>query len=315
MLIHNSTQYIQASFDSEAELENVVVQNFEYIFGPSSIYLDKGMISTSDGAKTIPDGFAVDLSGRQWFIVEAELGRHSVWSHIAPQVAKQITAAIKPESKRYLIERVVTLYREDERVKEKFDDEEIDSLDIRKILDDIFSKPPVLGMPIDSVSNDLREWASTSVKIEVKLWLVRKHVELGNSKNIIYEIPEEYRPVLDTKEVAQDQDSESIASYEVSISDLLSAGLITGGSKLYLSYKRRGDSGQRQNFIATILDNGDLNIEGQAFTSPSYAAIYCINKAGSDRKTVNGWTAWKTDNQKFIASIRDEYLKTKNNGG
>jgi hypothetical protein len=41
MLITKSTRYIQAPFDSEEELEQVVIDNFEYIFGPSSIYYQK----------------------------------------------------------------------------------------------------------------------------------------------------------------------------------------------------------------------------------------------------------------------------------
>ena len=55
-------------------------------------------------------------------------------------------------------------------------------------------------MPIDGVSADLREWAATSVKLETKLWIVRKHVELGNASNVIYELPEEYKPVFGSHE-------------------------------------------------------------------------------------------------------------------
>lgn len=117
MLIAQSTRYIQAQFDSEEELEKAVIDNYEYIFGPSAIYLPKGLIQTPDGFGTISDGFAFDLSKKQWFIVEAELARHNIWNHIAPQVAKQITAASNPESKRYLVERVVSLVREKQDVK------------------------------------------------------------------------------------------------------------------------------------------------------------------------------------------------------
>src|SRR5438046_4761415 len=56
MLISSSGRFVQVPFDSEAEIEKVVVQNSEYIFGPASIYLPKGKISTSDGVGTIPDG-------------------------------------------------------------------------------------------------------------------------------------------------------------------------------------------------------------------------------------------------------------------
>ena len=41
MLIFNETKFIRASFDNEEELEKVVIDNYEYLFGPSSIYLPK----------------------------------------------------------------------------------------------------------------------------------------------------------------------------------------------------------------------------------------------------------------------------------
>lgn len=308
MLITKSTRYIQAPFDSEEELEQVVIDNYEYIFGPSAIYLPKGLILTPDGFGTIPDGFAFDLSKKQWFIVEAELAKHNIWSHIAPQVAKQITAASKPESKRYLIERVVSLFREKQEVQDKFEDEGIEHIDIRKVLDQILATQPLLGMPIDSVSADLREWASTSVRLETKLWIVRKHVELGNPNNIMYEIPEEYRPVLDTKEMEESVARGSIASYDVSLQDLMAAGLLVPGSKLYMSYKPKSTQ-ERKTHQVIIQDDGSLRADDQNISSPSYAAIYYINKAGSPRKTVNGWTYWKTEDGIFLSDLRDRYLK------
>jgi hypothetical protein len=93
MLIFGDRRFISATFDSEAEIENVVNENAEYIFGPDSILLPKSLIKSADGFGSVPDGFAVDFAARRWFIVEAELSSHSVWSHIAPQVAKQIVAA------------------------------------------------------------------------------------------------------------------------------------------------------------------------------------------------------------------------------
>lgn len=107
MIVQGKTKFIAAPFSSEQELEGVLQSNAEYIFGPDSIYLPKSIIRTSDGAGTIPDGFVVDIAARRWFIVEAELAAHSVWNHIAPQVAKQIIAASQPASRRALTELVV----------------------------------------------------------------------------------------------------------------------------------------------------------------------------------------------------------------
>ena len=61
MLIASSKRFIQAPFDSEEELERVVVDNYEHIFGPSAIYLPRALIRTPGGYGTIPDGFAFDL--------------------------------------------------------------------------------------------------------------------------------------------------------------------------------------------------------------------------------------------------------------
>jgi len=92
MLILGNQQFIEAPFVNEAELEKVVVDNAELIFGSLSIYLDKALFHTPGGTGTIPDGFVVDLESKKWYIVEAELGHDSVWNHIAPQIAKQIIA-------------------------------------------------------------------------------------------------------------------------------------------------------------------------------------------------------------------------------
>ena len=311
MLISSASRFVQVPFDNEAEIEKVVVQNYEYIFGPASIYLPKGKISTSDGFGTIPDGFALDVARKEWFIVEAELAKHNVWSHIAPQVAKQITAALKPESKSYLIERIIGLFRDDPSVRTKFEEEDIEQIDIRKVLDEVLATQPLLGMPIDAVSADLREWASTSVKLETKLWIVRKHVELGNPLNIIYELPEEYRPVFDSHEEEEAVSKGGLNVYDVSLQDLLEARLISPGSKLLMGYKRKDVDEDRKTYVAIVQEDGSILADDQRFTSPSYAALYFINKAGSPRETVNGWTSWRTESGRLLADLREQFLQAK----
>ncbi|MAT75463.1 hypothetical protein CMK14_10025 [Candidatus Poribacteria bacterium] len=57
MLIIDDRQFVLTKFDSEAELERVVIENAEYIFGPSSIYFPKFLIRTTDGTSTVPDSY------------------------------------------------------------------------------------------------------------------------------------------------------------------------------------------------------------------------------------------------------------------
>jgi hypothetical protein len=304
MLILENRKFIQAAFRSESELESVVIDNAESIFGPSSIYFPRLLFRTGDGARTIPDGFVIDPSTRQWYLVEAELARHGVWNHIAPQVAKQIIAASQPLSKQLLIELAVEKIREDQQLREKFTDLGIEVIDIRRVLAEILDKKPIIGMPIDAVSRDLQEWATT-LRNEVKLWIVKKFVEFGQPGNVLYEVPEEYRPVLDTQDGASP--ATNMARYQVELCDLMEAGLITPGELLYMTYGPKNT--ERKTYTGTLQDDGSIEVLGNYFTSPSYAALYVVQDAGSNRRAVYGWTMWKTINGESLADLREQYLQ------
>ena len=307
MIILEDRKLIEAKFADEQEVEDLIIGNSEHFFGPSSIFLSKKKIKTKDGFGTVSDGFAVDLSTRIWYIVEAELSHHNVWTHIAPQVTKQLLAAGRPETRQLLTEILVEMVTEDTSTKEKFDDESIKEIDIRKVLGEIFEKAPIIGMPIDAVTNDLRDWAAT-LKNDVKLWIVRKYVQFGNPKIVAYDIPEEYRPVFDTTD-RESQPKSGIKTYDVSITDLIAEGFLLAGTELTMSYKPH--RGKQQIFTAKLESDGSLTVLNQNFPSPSYAAIFCIQKAGSERTTVNGWTSWRTREGKFLSQLRSEYLEKK----
>ena len=303
MLIHNGKLFIQTSFENEDELEGVVFENYENIFGPSTIYLPKTLIKTGEGIGTVTDGFIVDLTSKQWFIVEAELGKHSVWNHIAPQVAKQIIAANQPDTKRHISNLIVEMMKDENNIEEKFIDEGIAQIDVRKVLDQIISSDPIIGMPIDYISADLREWAAT-VKSDVKLWLVRKYAELGNTDNIIFELPEEYRPVLDTKE--EEPEPGKKAQFDVTILDLLDSGHLSVGETLTFSYKPK--NGERKKYKSSIQEDGSIIIDDYVFLTPSYAALFVIQSAGSNRTSVNGWRKWKNSKGKSLHDLRMSFL-------
>jgi len=306
MIIVNNRKFLPAAFENEQEIERVVIENAEYIFGPDSIMLPKSLIKSADGVGTVPDGFAIDFASRSWFIVEAELSSHSVWGHIAPQVSKQIVAAQQPASRKLLIEVVINRIREDDSLKERIDELGIPEIDIRRVLTEIIESRPIVGIPIDHVSTDLREWAQT-LKNEVKLWIVRKLVDFQDSSAILYEIPDEYRPVFDTSGEQDNQESNTF--YDIHLGDLIEAGLLASGQQLQMSYKPRG--GARETYTAAINDVGELTVDGHSFAAPSYASLHCIQKAGSKRNTVNGWTSWKTADGRLLADLREELLNAK----
>lgn len=308
MIIAGNKRFIEANFENEDEIEKIVFENYEYLFGPSSFILPKTLIKTLDGTGTIPDGFAIDLANRKWYIIEAELIKHSVWSHIAPQISKQIIASQQEITRKLLIEISVNQYSNNE-IKEKFTDENIPEINIRRILGEILESEPIVGIPIDKISEDLKEWAKT-LKSNVKLWVIKKFIELENPKNIIYEFPEEYKPDMDTEINETCKKSSEIKTYDVSIITLIENNLLNPGDLLYMTYGP--EKGSRKEYTAKILEDGSLLVMNQQFSSPSYAALYCINDAGSPRKTVNGWTSWKTDNNLTLSQVREKYLKGNN---
>lgn len=309
MLIFNDAKFIKSPFDSEAELEQVIVDNYEYLFGPTSIYLPKAKIKTADGIGTIPDGFAIDIGKRKWYLVEAELMHHSVWNHIAPQVTKQILASKQSITKRTLIDLAVQQYQTDNYTKEKFEELNIAAINVRQVVGDILETDPIIGVPIDGITNDLADWART-LKNKVKLWVLSKFVELNKPTNIVFEFPEEFKPELDTEEESKPQKPNTeVTQYDVEISDLIIGNLLSPGEKLFMTYKPR--NGQQKKYEAIILEDGSIEILGQQFSSPSWAALAGIQDAGSDRKTVNGWTSWKNSINRSLAELREQLLNTK----
>ena len=78
-------------------------------------------------------------------------------------------AASQPASRRMLTELVINRIREDARLRERVEELGIIE-DIRRVLSEIFEGRPIVGIPIDQVGADLREWAGT-LRTEVRLWL------------------------------------------------------------------------------------------------------------------------------------------------
>ena len=204
MLVFKDIKFIKSPFDNEAELEKVVVDNYEYLFGPDSFYLPKTLIKTADGAGTIPDGFAIDLGQRKWYVVEAELGHHDVWNHIAKQVSKQIVASLQLTTKQKLEDISAYMYENDEYTKEKFTNLGISSVNVRKVIRDILQEDPIIGIPIDSIPNDLKDWARQQ-RHKVKLWIVNKFVELNNTSILFLNFPKSLSLLLTRKKKVSHQ--------------------------------------------------------------------------------------------------------------
>jgi hypothetical protein len=204
-----------------------------------------------------------------------------------------------------LTELVVNRVKENTIFREKFEDLGVSEIDIRQSLAEIFEGDPIVGIPIDEVGSDLREWAQT-LKAEVRLWVVRKLVEFGNPSNVTYEIPEEYRPVLDASSDADDS-TQGYRYYDVTLANLIERHLLAPGQSLFMSYKPRG--GERKEYEAVVSTDGSLEVLDRTFSAPSYAALACIRDAGSDREMVNGWISWNDLEGHTLSELREQFLQ------
>jgi hypothetical protein len=311
LLILGSQVFVEGVFRDEKELERVVVENYEYLFGPLSLYFEtKKLIKTGDGYGTLPDGFAIDLASRKWYIVEAELGKHSVHSHINPQVTRQLIASRNPRTKRLVVDAMVEKIFNDTSDMGKFANVDVPERDVFRVVSDIVNADPVVGIPIDFIQDDLREWSKMQ-PVRVVLWTVEKFVEYGKTPEVVvYKFPAEIEPALDTRENEADGADESSGKrkrkrIDVGIPDLIEKGLLSVGDKLTMTWKPRGGDDQKK-FEAKVLATGELEVDGRPY-SVSESANIAKKTAGAEKPSCNGWVLWKTASGVLLSDLRDRY--------
>jgi hypothetical protein len=301
MLINDQEQFLKAQFDNEAEIDGIVQKYSEQLFGSSSIYLPKTKITTSGGRGTIPDAFVIDVQSEEWFLVEAERAVHGTWEHIAPQISKQLAAVSTLETRELLLQIALNLIASNRVLRDIFQDLGIGELEIHGKLQKILRKPPTIAIPIDRIPKDLTEWVQT-LKNNTKIWVIEKYVSTTNPNRVLYSFPDENLPTLTTIS-NQGADLSSVrATGSQPFQEVLDAGLLSEGQVLLMDYGPRGSD--RRTFQGIVRKEG-IEVEGKVY-SPSYAAVRCIQQAGSSRTTANGWIMWKTQDGEYLTDLYEK---------
>lgn len=57
ILVKDRIRYLPYQYKDEAELENLVRNNIEFIFGNNSLFFEKNKIKSRSSIGSIPDGF------------------------------------------------------------------------------------------------------------------------------------------------------------------------------------------------------------------------------------------------------------------
>ena len=302
MIVNNGSLYLKAPFSSEDELEQVVKNYSEYLFGSDIIFLPKSKITTLGGAGTIPDGFVIDVRRSGWYVVEVELACHGTWQHIAPQISKQLVAIVSHKSKELLVKNAVECIKNDALLVDIFEDAGIKEIDIQGTIFNILNKPPTIAIPIDAIPQDLEEWVKT-LKYDAKIWVIEKYLS-SDGKSTCFSMPEENRPTM-ASTISKDESTIVRATrWSQPYQDLFASGLILDGQKLMLEYGPRGKP--KKSFTAVVRQAG-IEFEGKVM-SLSAAAVVCIKKAGGTNEFANGWSMWKTEGGKYMSQYYDEVI-------
>ena len=188
MIIAGSKKLKKVNFENEEELEKVVKDFYENLFGEYSIYLPQRYVITAGGFGSVPDAFVLNFKERSWYIVEIELARHGVWSHIVQQATKHLVAVRNSEIRRKLIDMFMREVKESNDLKRKFAELGIDEIGIREVIEDIIERPVILAIPIDFIPADLKDWASV-LKNEVRLIEIEKYVD-EKGQEVLYKFPD-----------------------------------------------------------------------------------------------------------------------------
>ncbi len=294
MIVSELDKYFRTPFNNEAEIEKVVRDYAEYLFGSTILLVPKAKITTMGGTGTIPDGFVVDVESEEWFMVEAELASHGTWQHIAPQISKQLAAVDSQTTRDSILKITLDLVKGDEAAANVFADLGISQLDIHGKLQTILKKAPTIAIPIDGVPSDLQSWAKT-LKFNVKIWVIEKY-QSPDGKTVIYSIPEENVPTIVTGAAQGQLTSTVVAKWSQPYQDVMQAQLIREGQRVFLEY---GPRGQAKKTFEGLLRKEGVEVDGKVM-SLSAAAVYCIQKAGSKRETANGWIMWKTEDGIYL---------------
>ena len=88
---------------------------------------------------------------------------------------------------------------------------------------------------------------------------------------------------------------------EVSLAQLVEAGVVKAGRKIVASYKGKDYSG-------SIQKDGRVKVEGEVYDSLSTAGRAVMRSAGNEKPAVNGWAFFKVSVQGEwvpISTLRD----------
>jgi len=152
--------------EDEREIEEMVKEHSEEIFGQHSVYFDlKQKLKSASGVGSIPDGYVISLTKPfEWLIVEVELSKHPLHEHITNQLNKFMVGVRNTSTQKELVDSIYNEIVKD-RVLKADVETMINSPEIKGFLYDLISKTPRIAVVIEETGDKVKE-ACDGLKVE-----------------------------------------------------------------------------------------------------------------------------------------------------
>ncbi|MFA5796432.1 MAG: DUF5655 domain-containing protein [Candidatus Woesearchaeota archaeon] len=124
VIVTKDGRYHLYNYESEIELEKMIIEHSSEIFGKNTRYFNKRKIESKSGLGTTPDGYVIDFDKKKLYIVEVELIKHDLRRHILPQITSFIMALQNEKSR----EKLVEIFEEELKSSYKLSKEELKSI-------------------------------------------------------------------------------------------------------------------------------------------------------------------------------------------
>jgi hypothetical protein len=205
--------------DEENEFHPMIKEHSKEIFGEDAIYFDvKHKLTSKSGIASIPDAYIITISKPyKWYIIENELSSHPVYSHIVPQVSKFISGIENPRSQREIRE---LLYNEIDKNKVlRARVEEAVGSEVFRFLSELLSKPPVIVIVIDEITDEVKEVQSFLKQYDTHVIEFKTYVR-ENAETVHAHIFEQIYPIKTTPKVTMEKLSVRATTTELKLDEV-----------------------------------------------------------------------------------------------
>lgn len=224
----------ECDFDNEMELQAWVCKNIHDFLGDVT-YLDGFKVSTTSGKGGIPDGFAFNLTAKEWFVIENELLAHGVWPHIAEQVTRFVVAMKNPQTRRSvrdrLFEHICAAGAQDDFAGQL--GVSTDRL-LQQVELFVEGVQPELAIFIDSTNQDLHDMAQ-ALDVPVRIFRIQKFIVNGQAE---YHSPDRHVPTIST----EPDDADQSGATDLDILEHLGGGKLETSVRQFRCYRLRDET-------------------------------------------------------------------------